>query len=182
VDEHLNTSKANRQHSLACPGAGDAEFLGRWLLSAVEADQVLIEQFKGNPDLRQQISSLETAYIFSFAPTAMKCVELLMKNLTCFTLSTFDEWIEVFAVMAELGFFRLTGNRYQMTLPPTIRGSEVQSALLRLAATEDQEYYLHPEHLVTCLDKAEVQAWQQKLEALPWMQREAKRNLLLAGN
>ena len=40
-----------------------------------------------------------------------------MKNLTCFTFSTFDEWIERFSVMPELGFFRLTGNRYQMSLP-----------------------------------------------------------------
>jgi hypothetical protein len=32
------------------PGAGDAEFLGRWLLAAVEADDALEEQFKKNPE------------------------------------------------------------------------------------------------------------------------------------
>jgi hypothetical protein len=77
------------------PGLGDAEFLGRWLLAAVEADRVLMDQFRTNPTLKQQISRIEIAYVFSFSPAATKCVELLMKNLTCFSLSMFDERGEV---------------------------------------------------------------------------------------
>ena len=34
------------------PGPGEAEFLGRWLLAAVEADRTLQEQFKQNPGLK----------------------------------------------------------------------------------------------------------------------------------
>jgi hypothetical protein len=75
--------------------------------------------------------------------------------------------------MAELGFFCLTGDRYQMTVPQSIIGSKIEAALLRLAATEDQQHYLHPEQLVTCLGKQDAQNWQLRLERLPWMQRVA---------
>jgi hypothetical protein len=163
------------------PDPGDAEFLGRWLLSAVEADRVLAQHFDTNPNLREQISRLEVCYQVTFAPVAMRCIRLFMKNLTCFTFSTFDEWIERFSVMPELGFFRLTGNRYQMSLTCAITGADIQSALLRLAKTEDEEYWLYPEHLVTCYEKAAIQEWQHKLVALPWMQRVAERNILLKG-
>jgi hypothetical protein len=73
--------------------------------------------------------------------------------------------------MVNRGFFRLTGDRYQMTIPNEISGSKIEAALLRLAATEDEDYFLHPEHLVTCLSKREVRVWQSRLERLPWMQR-----------
>ena len=102
-----------------------------------------------------------------------------MENLTCFSLHLWDEWGEIFSVMAELGFFRLTGNRYQMTIPREVTGSRIESALLRLAATEDVEYFLHPEELVTCLTKPEAQKWQLRLERLPWMQRVADRDFLI---
>jgi hypothetical protein len=47
------------------PGPGDAEFLGHWLLAAVEADQALHEQFEQNPGLKEQISRLECG-VWSF--------------------------------------------------------------------------------------------------------------------
>src|ERR1700757_760495 len=130
------------------PAPGSAEFLGRWLLAAVEADRVLQEQLKKKPHLKEQIERLELVYAISFAPTATKSVELLMKNLTCFSLAAVEEpWGEIFAVMAALGFFRLTGSRYQMTIPEDFSGDSIEDALLRLAATEDEENLLHPEHL-----------------------------------
>jgi hypothetical protein len=92
-----------------------------------------------------------------------------MKNLTCFLLPLGEEWSEIFGVMAQIGFFRLTGERYQMTIPQAISGSAIKAALLRLAATEDQQYYLHPEQLVTCLGKPDAQNWQLRLERLPLM-------------
>jgi hypothetical protein len=161
------------------PGPGDAEFLGRWLLAAVEADQALQEQFKRNTQLRDQISRLEVTYQIRFSPAATKFVELLMKDLTSFSLSVWTEWGEIFTVMAELGFFSLTGERYQMTLPKAASGPNIEVALLRLAATEDQDYFLHPEHLLTCLSKPVVLEWQRRLERLPWMHRVADRAVLL---
>jgi len=161
--------------SVEGPGPGDAEFLERWLLAAVEADHALQEQFRKNPGLRQQISRLEVLCLVEFSPAVTKCVELLMENLTCFSLDLWDEWGEIFTVMAELGFFRLTGDRYQMTIPREVTGSRIESALLRLAATED----VHHEELVTCLTKPEAQKWQLRLERLPWMQRVADRDFLI---
>ena len=102
-----------------------------------------------------------------------------MKNLTCFSLSLWIEWGEIFAIMTDLGFFRRTGDRYQMTIPKGISGSRIQAALLRLAATEDEEYFLHPEHLVSCLSKPDLEKWQLRLERQPWKQRIADRNVLL---
>jgi len=161
------------------PRPGDAEFLGRWLLAAAEADRALREQFRQNPGLKQQISRLEVLRLVEFSPAVMTGVELLMENLTCFSLDLWDEWGEIFTVMTELGFFRLSGDRYQMTIPQEVSGSRIESALLRLAATEDEGYFLHPEHLVTCLTKLEARKWQLRLERLPWMQRVADRAVLL---
>ncbi len=161
------------------PSPGDAEFLGRWLLAAAAADQTLTEQFKRNDNLKDQIRNLEVVYLISFAPAATKFVELLMKNLTCFTISIWNEWAEMFAVMAALGFFTCTVNRYQMTVPREISGQDVETALLRLSATEDSGFRLHPERLVSCQSKLVVKDWERRLEALPWMHRVSDREILL---
>ena len=63
------------------PGPGDAEFLGRWLLAAVEADQTLEEQFKRNTALKDQISRVEIVYHVRFSSGATRFIELLMRNL-----------------------------------------------------------------------------------------------------
>jgi hypothetical protein len=161
------------------PGPGEAEFLGRWLLAAAEADKALEEQRKRNPALKEEISRLEGLHQISFSPAATTFVELLMRNLTCFTLDVWGEWGQDFTLMAETGFFHLTGDRYQMTVPQEISGSKIEAALLKLAASEDPEYYLHPEQFVSCLRKADAETWQDRLERLPWMQRVTDRALLL---
>ena len=145
------------------PGPGEAEFLGRWLLAAIEADKALEQQRKQNRNLKEQISRIEVIYLVSFSPAATRFVELLMKNLTCFTLD----------------FFRQTGERYQMTLPQEINGPMIEDALLKLAATEDDESVLQPEHLVSCLTKTDAHMWQDSLERQPWIERVADRALLL---
>jgi hypothetical protein len=85
----------------------------------------------------------------------------------------------MFTLMAETGFFRLTGDRYQMTLPEALSGVTIEAALLKLAATEDLEGYLHPEQFVSCLGRADAETWEGRLERLPWMQRVTDRALLL---
>ena len=59
--------------------------------------------------------------------------------------------------------------------------TKIKTALLRLAATEDDSQFLHPEHLVHCLDERDTREWQLRLERLPWMHRVADRNMLLDG-
>jgi hypothetical protein len=70
--------------------------------------------------------------------------------------------------MAEIGFFSQTGDRYQMTVPKEASHTKIKTALLRLAATEDDSQFLHPEHLVHCLDERDTREWQLRLERLPW--------------
>jgi hypothetical protein len=163
------------------PAPGDADFLGRWLLAAAEADKLLQEQYEQDPSFKLTISRLELVYAVAFSPAATKSIELLMKDLTSFSLPVFEEWGEIFAVMADIGFFSQTGDRYQMTFPKEVRHTKIKTALLRLAATEDDSHFLHPEHLVHCLDERDTKEWQLRLERLPLMHRVADRNMLLEG-
>ncbi|MCS3726189.1 hypothetical protein [Bradyrhizobium betae] len=160
------------------PGPDEAEFLGRWLLAAAAADKALKEQFKRNAELKKHISSVEIVDEVCFSSGAAKFLELLMKDLTAFSLSVEDVWIDVFAIMADLGFFRLTGERYQMTLPSSASGSAIEAALLKLAATEHR-FSLHPENMIHWITKYDAHTWHARLKGLTWMQRVADRELLL---
>jgi hypothetical protein len=159
------------------PEPADAEFLGRWLLAAAEADRAFEELLKQNSSLKEQIGFL---YLVSFSAEATSSVELLMKNRCCFSVDLWELFGKDFAVMAEIGFFHRTGNRYQMSVPEDISGSTIEAALLRLAATKDEQEFLHPEQIITCLSKHEIESWQSRLERLPWTQRVADRNFLMS--
>jgi hypothetical protein len=97
-----------------------------------------------------------------------------MSDLTAFPFSVFDwPWGEGFVVMAELGFFRRTGDRYQMTIPRDASSRRIKAALVHLAKTEDEDFHLHPELLVRCMYRSDVLDWQARLNRLPWIQRVA---------
>jgi hypothetical protein len=108
----------------------------------------------------------------------MNFIELFMKNLTSFSLSVFELLGLVFVVMADIGFFSKTGDRY---LPKLLTREKISAALLRLVATQDERGFLYPEYLVHCLNQGDVQDWQQRLERMLWTQRVADRNVLLEG-
>jgi hypothetical protein len=168
----------NRWVLVEGPGPDEAEFLGRWLLAAAAADQALEEQFKRNTELKKHISSVEIVHEICFSSAATKFLKLLMKDLTAFSLSVDDGWVDVFAIMADLGFFRLTGERYQMTLPSSASGQAIEASLLKLAATE-QRFSLHPENMIHCITKIDAHTWHSRLTSLSWMRRVADRELLL---
>jgi hypothetical protein len=98
-----------------------------------------------------------------------------------FTLRPDSEEGELFAMMAELGFFVLTGERYQMVIPTSTDIGQLKKALLRFAETEDAEYWLHPEHLVTTMPFASAMAWQSRLLAMDEQRRNADRIVLLSS-
>jgi hypothetical protein len=104
IDEREVLTEGRHWVLVEGPGPRDADFLGHWLLAAVEADTALEQQRKQNPSLKEQISNLEEFRVISFSPAAIRFVELLMKNLACFTSHLWDEWGDFFAVMAGLGF------------------------------------------------------------------------------
>src|SRR6266436_6411042 len=180
----MTDQDAPKQHWVLVegPAPGDAHFLGRWLLAAAEADKLLQEQFEQDPSFKLTISRIELLYAFTFSPTATKCIELLMKDLTSFSLSVLDLFGEVFVVMADIGFFSRTGDRYQITIPKTVTHAKIKAALLGLVKTEDEDHILHPEHLVRCLDQREIRDWRLRLDRLPWTHRVADRNILLDGS
>jgi hypothetical protein len=111
------------------PAPADARFLGQWLLAAAEADTLLRAQFKRDrpfkPGGKQDFAALRF-----WSPTAIHCVELLMKNRASFSLSVFDLsgcGLQI-AVMAKLGFFLLTGERYQMAIPKELTREKIKTA------------------------------------------------------
>lgn len=162
------------------PEPGDAQFLGQWLLAAAKADKILQEQFELDPSFKRAVGRLECVYAFVFSPTATRFVELLMADLTAFPLSVIDEPLgESFVVMAELGFFSQTGDRFQMTVPKDFSSEKIKAALLRLANTEDEDFVLHPEQLVHCMERCDVLDWQARLNRIPHLQRVADRAILL---
>lgn len=75
--------------------------------------------------------------------------------------------------------FVLTGQCYQMAIPPRLTISIVKAAVLRYAETEDAEYYLHPEHLATTMSATEAEEWQRRLRCMDERQRNADRATLL---
>ena len=134
---------------IECPGPGDAEFARDFLGAALEADRKLQEYFEQDPTFRPSIDRLETVYSIAFAPTAMALIKKWFDGgMAAFVLNLYEEWGEMFAVMADFGFFELTGQRYQMTIPNDLDINKIVKALRRLAATEDAECYLHPEWLL----------------------------------
>ncbi len=116
------------------PAPDDAHFLGRWLLAADEADKLLQMQFEEDPALELTIASVELASVFAFSPTATKCIEFLLRHVTSVSLPL-PIWGEMFALMADIGFFLQTGDRYQMTVPKSLTREKAKAALLRLVAT-----------------------------------------------
>ena len=98
------------------PCASDAEFAGQWIQSANEADRLLQAYFENNPSFRPKIARLEIDHDFELAKSTMFFVKLWLSEVDTFYLHLLDsEWGEVFFVMTSIGFFTLTGDRYQMT-------------------------------------------------------------------
>jgi hypothetical protein len=82
-------------------------------------------------------------------------------------------------MMLALGFFRLTGQRYQMTIPPRLTLERVKEAALTVARTEDGENGLRPQDLVLTMPLSEARMWQALLRSMDQSQRHADRLLLL---
>ena len=87
--------------------------------------------------------------------------------------------MDEFVMMAEIGFFVLTGQRYQMAIPTRLIMEKVKMAALKFAQTEDEECYLHPEYLVATMPKIEAEAWQKRLRDIDSPHRCADRAVLL---
>jgi hypothetical protein len=83
-----------------------------------------------------------------------------------------------FVLMSEMGFFSLTGERYQMTLPSLLDVNKVKQAHIKLAETEDEEW-IHPERLVADMPYSRAEMFQQLLGKMNQSHRLADRYALL---
>jgi hypothetical protein len=163
------------------PCSGDAEFTYRWLQSAIEADRLLQHHFHEDPGFRSSVSRLEIACNIEFATSAMAFIRMWLERGDTFSFDLIDsEWAEIGFVMAAVGFFSQTGDRYQMTIPKHLTLNRIKEVLLQLANTEDADSVLHPEHHLATTTREEAQEWKKRLSAMPRQQRVADRDALLA--
>jgi hypothetical protein len=135
-----------------CPSRGDAKFASRWLARADEADRILAQHREIDPAFERDIERLGVLYVVDFSWPALAFVSLWLNGGAAYSLSLFDsEWAEAFTYFQGAGFFTQKGPHYEMTLPSKLSPQTISDALLRLAKTEDENYYLHLEQLLTTM-------------------------------
>jgi hypothetical protein len=148
------------------PSWGDAEFLGKWLVAAAEAEGFWREAY-ADPVFHKQVEHVCASYIPDFGISASLIVMGLKEYRTTLLLELSGEDGEDFTMMFAMGFFRCVGDRYRMALPSSLTAGKVRSAVLRYALTEDRDYALHPGRIVIAtLSFAEERARQDRLRAV----------------
>lgn len=165
------------------PRWADAAFYGRWLLAAAKA-QALWDEAMKDPDFKKQIEALTCIVIPDFGIGATVMLSQLEETLASITIGLNDAGgmaFNEFAMMVEMGFFVLTGERYQMVVPTALDGETIKMAALKLARTEDEEGIICPEYLVTTMPYARAQEWQVRLRDMDEDHRLIHRGLLLGG-
>ena len=163
------------------PRWGDAEFYGKWLLAVAEADALWEEAIK-DVDFSEQPHALAWDVLPYFGVSAVCLLSQLKKNHSSILLGLKrDEWcFDAFAMMVDMGFFVLTGERYQMVVPTGLNMGKVKTAALKLNETAvDQKWNIHPEFLVATMPYRQAKEWQARLRRMDEDQRCADRLLLL---
>jgi hypothetical protein len=117
-------------------------------------------------DFQKQIDRFCVCHIPDFGIAATETMRLA-KNWTI----AFEVDGEVggdFAIMAAMGFFVQKNSIYRVSLPSSLTSEEVQAAILKYAKTEDGEFVLHPEYIVTTLPYSEATELQNRLQGIDW--------------
>jgi hypothetical protein len=161
------------------PVWADTKFYGRWLLAASKANELWTEALS-NRRFNKRVDRLLVTYIPDFNIAATVLLSRLEQNLASLVVDLDGEGEpEEFAMMVGMGFFVLTGERYQMVIPTRLTLRRVMDAALALAKTEDPEYILHPEHFIVTMPYTEANAWQTRLRQMDEVHRQADRLVLL---
>jgi hypothetical protein len=148
--EHL-TLKSGFGVLVEGPKWGDAEFYGNWLLAAAKAE-TLWNEASDDPDFAKQVDRLSVATIPHFGIAATVFLMRLKDHLVSFVIS-FNEGdgVDEFVMMVEMGFFVCSGQSYHMAIPRELSLAKVKAAALIYAQSEDDEYNLHPELVVSSM-------------------------------
>jgi hypothetical protein len=147
------------------PAWGDARFYGQWLQAAANAE-VFWKEACADEDFKRQVDHVRDVYIPDFGIAAAVMIMHLKEYRTTFLIELNSEDGNDFAMMTEMGFFVHRNPSYQMTLPRFLTLEKVKAAIFRYAETEDDEYMLHPEYLVTSMPLSEATTLQHRLRAI----------------
>jgi hypothetical protein len=147
------------------PSWGDARFYGEWLMAAGKAHAYWREAYT-DQDFKKRIDHICSAYIPDFGIGATILLMKLREHLTTFLIELHGEDGNDFAMMADMGFFTQKNAFYQMTLPPSLTLERVKASISKFAATEDAEFILHPEYLVSPMSFSEAKKLQNQLRAI----------------
>lgn len=166
------------------PAWGDARFYGNWLLSAATANELMLGLKQNDLEFQRAADAIEVIFCLDFGIAATAFLKRLADRRDTFILdpaaedlSDFMLMIE-FVLMSEMGFFSLTGERYQMTSPSHLDVNKVKRAHVKLAETED-EVWIHPERLVVDMPYQRATMFQQLLGEMNQGKRLADRRALL---
>lgn len=142
------------RHYCVCdgPAPGDAQFVISWLTEVLAVDRHLEKYFLEHPEFRSRIDLLEMDNMVEFRAPAMVMISKWLKRVDAFYVDLEAWYGELFAIMANIGFFELDGDHYKMTIPPSFEIEVLATALLRLAKTADCEFRVHPEKLLHTMD------------------------------
>jgi hypothetical protein len=146
------------------PASGDAEFNGHWLLSAAKADELLQQAKRDDSQFCKAITDLEESEFMDFGLSAEWFLSQMAANKGFQTFVIEACSANAFVIMAETGFFALTGDHYQMTLPSNLDMGRVKQADLKLAETEDEDC-LYPELLLVAMPYSQATKYQRLLRA-----------------
>ncbi len=160
------------------PAISDAQFAVDWLQAAIDADRMLEQVFEQHPEFRKCLPSREMAFAAAALAFIGKWIE--ERGVFSFSLIVRNSRADIFSVMAGVGFFILTGGRYQLTMPDDLRLEKIVDALRSLAATEDEDGVLYPHRLLVTMSQPETDDWKEKLDSMNLQQRLADRDALLA--
>jgi hypothetical protein len=140
---NLAKSEKNKTRILVeGPAWGDAEFYGNWLLAA-KANKLLQQAKSDDPNFRSAVETLEVLHCLDFGIMGTVFVsQFVDKKFQTFAIDADSEDLIEFVLMAEMGFFTLTVDRYQMTLSTKLDMDRVKQAHLKLAGTEGPEEWI----------------------------------------
>ena len=159
----------------------DSEFYARWLLAASKANDLLCEAKRDDPEFCEAIEILETMQELNYEAQAMTFLCLLRDEFVTFVFDFDSEDLLDFMLMTEMGFFTISGDRYQMTLPSKLDMETLKQSHLKVAERDDEDW-CYPERYVATIPCAEAAKYQLLLREMRPKQRLADRELLLFSN
>jgi hypothetical protein len=144
------------------PTWGDVKFFGHWFLAVAEAKQAMEVALESDPRLRERF---EFAVKTDLGIDALLYIHYIVGWYSSFVIDITSEDADGFFVFAQLGFFVLTGNRYQMSIPQNISPKDAAAAIERLLSTEDGEFVRHHENIIKCMTRSDAAECQRQLRA-----------------